>query len=153
MGPSEIEKGQKEDLEIRTILQWKTVLTERPEWKEVRVKNQAVKALWQQWDRFSVRPGVLVREQRVPWSPKPIFQWVMHLALRTPVLKGMHNQRLCGHLAITKTLSPLKARMYWPGIANMSLTGVPDVTDAWAGSQELSNRTMDMWRLGLLNTF
>jgi len=112
----ELAEKQQQDPDIKVLLEWKKKWTEKPEWKEVRVKSQTVKTLWQQWDRLDVHKGLLRRKQKVDWREEPLSQWVVPLRMRPAIMKELHNQKFSGHLGITKTVNRVKARMYWPGM-------------------------------------
>ena len=70
----ELAEKQKQDPDIRVLLEWKKELTQRPEWKEVRVKSQTVKTLWQPWDILDIHEGLLRRKQKVDWKEEPLNQ-------------------------------------------------------------------------------
>ena len=117
---------QKKDRDLSIVIEWKNAMNKRPDWKDVRIKSQMVKTLWQQWDKLMLQDGVLMRFQDVEWRKEPLKQWIIPLNMRKEVLREIHNQKFCGHLGITKSLHRLKQKMYWPGM-------VQDVTNWCVG--------------------
>jgi len=58
-----------------------------------------------------------VRHARREETRKEVLQIVLPAPLRENVLHNLHDLRIVGHLGIQRTISRVKSRFYWPGLA------------------------------------
>ena len=79
------------------------------------LKNKPVKTYWSQWDRLSLRNGVLCRRWESEAGDEVRWQFVIPSNLRNDILHELHTRETAGHLGVNKTLERVKERFYWPG--------------------------------------
>lgn len=78
------------------------------------VKNQGydLRKLYDQYDRCSLRDGVVYRR----WKPSNKAEWqqqvVLPTSMRKDALQSLHDE--CGHFSFKKTLNRIRERCYWP---------------------------------------
>ena len=72
----------------------------------------------QLWDQLVVKDELLWRLFENNDGPEYIYQLVIPSALKSEVLRDIHEGILGGHLGIDKCLGKLKERFYWPGQYN-----------------------------------
>ena len=68
--------------------------------------------LVQQWDRITLREGVLYRHIRWPGEGRDVHQLLLPQCLQTEVLKSLHDDH--GHQGVERTLSLVRQRCFWP---------------------------------------
>ena len=69
-----------------------------------------------EWDKLCLRDGVLHRLRQDPDTGKEIYQLVLPESERQMALKGLHDD--VGHLGRDRTLQLVRARFYWPRMAD-----------------------------------
>ena len=69
-----------------------------------------------EWDKLCLREGVLHRKRQDPDSGKEAYQLVLPESEREKALKGLHND--VGHLGRDRTLQLVRARFFWPKMAD-----------------------------------
>ncbi len=106
---------QKNDPDIREVLQEKKAIKDKPGWDEVAAWSATAKALWQQWDRLEVRNGVLFRRFEFLDCRPSVLQVIVPYKLRRQVFKAVHGGMTGGHMGRTRTMQQLQFRAYWPG--------------------------------------
>ena len=79
------------------------------------MENKAIKTYWSQWDRLSLRSGVLCRRWESETGDEVRWQFVIPSNLRKDILHELHTKETAGHLGVNKTLERVKDRFHWPG--------------------------------------
>lgn len=98
-GRSQITEAQRQDPEIRIILQLmheSTNKVNKPPWQEVASCNVAVKTYWGQWQTLKVHDGKLYRYLDGETSEPGRWQLVVPQSLRKEVLEQVHGSPTCG---------------------------------------------------------
>ena len=88
---------------------------EKPDWKDVELLSVTSKTLWHEWDRLSLRDGLLYRK----WTPvcgaaDIIWQIVLPEVYRADFIRATHTGMTGGHLGRSKTEEQVRRRAYWP---------------------------------------
>ena len=104
---------QLKDQAIQTVMEW-LKQGQRPIWSEVKQQERRIRALWIQWGRLCLQDGLLYRTSGKDATETRV---VLPLRLVTMVLDELHSQKFGGHLGVDKTLGRIKARFYWPFMA------------------------------------
>ena len=112
----DMQQAQRDDPDIGPVMQWRGAAAEKPAWGEVRMRSQAVKTMWQQWDRLAIEDGLLIRHKQHPRKPQPRRQIVLPLNLRTKVFDQVHGNPVTSHMGVTRTVERVQEKFYWPGM-------------------------------------
>ena len=112
---SDFRTSQLADDDLRKVITWKESGSSRPPWEKVSIENKSIKASWSQWERLSLRDGVLYRRWESEAGDEVRWQLVIPSSLRKDVLHKLHTKETAGHLGIKKTLGRVKERFFWPG--------------------------------------
>ena len=112
---NDLRASQIADDDLKKIITWKESCHSRPAWKDVSIENKPVKTYWSQWDRLSLRNGVLCRRWESEAGDEVRWQFVIPSNLRNDILHELHTRETAGHLGVNKTLERVKERFYWPG--------------------------------------
>ncbi|KAK3106230.1 hypothetical protein FSP39_015710 [Pinctada imbricata] len=104
---------QREDKEISTVRRW-IEEKHKPTQNELSSAGPMIKALWSQRDMLVITNDLLYRN----WSDHKgkTLQAIVPFKERRKVLDLSHDHKTAGHLGITKTLSKIRQRYYWPGL-------------------------------------
>ena len=111
---SDLRACQVADDDLGKIIAWKKSCPSHPAWKDVSTENKSIKTYWSQWERLSLRNGVLCRQWESEAGDEVRWQLVMPSSLRNDVLQELHTEETAGHLGVNKTLGRVKERFYWP---------------------------------------
>ena len=112
---SDFRTSQLADDDLRKVITWKESGSSRPPWEKVSIENKSIKAFWSQWERLSLRDGVLYRRWESEARDEVRWQLVIPSSLRKDVLHKLHSKETAGHLGIKKTLGRVTERFFWPG--------------------------------------
>ena len=77
--------------------------------------SPTVKSYWAQWDRLSLREGVLYRQWESASGDKEHWQLIVPQSLKDDVLRQVHDSPTAAHLGKKKTLGRLRERFFWSG--------------------------------------
>lgn len=88
----------------------------RPGPEERRQMTKAALTLLRQWDRLRELDGMLYRRVHCPNGKEEVLQLVLPAALRSEVLRQLHQQH--GHQGRERTLELVRQRCYWPGLSS-----------------------------------
>ena len=77
--------------------------------------SQGVKPYLREWDKLLMRNGVLYRARIDPDTGKKVYQLVLPVSERGRAMEGLHDD--LGHLGRDRTLDLLRARFFWPRMA------------------------------------
>ena len=106
--------AQREDSEIKFVIELKRKFSKKPDWKEVELQSSAVKSLWHEFDRLDFHNDILCRK----WTPvvgsTDVWQIIMPRQLRSDFVKEVHQGITGGHLGRSKTEEQVKRRAFWP---------------------------------------
>ena len=81
-----------------------------------RVCDVEVKPYLREWEKLSLVDGVLYRRRTDPDSTDTVYQLVLPVSERDVVLRGLHDE--VGHLGVERTLQLVRARYFWPKMAD-----------------------------------
>ena len=112
---TELQKSQREDPDIGTILQAKLSNT-RPTSQEMVAKSPAARHYWVLWDTLEVHRDVLFKRFRKQDGTAEYFQLVVPQSLKEDILFQMHNSVISGHLGCKKTKARVLQKFYWFGL-------------------------------------
>ena len=88
-----------------------------PTWDEIAPLPEHAKILWRQWQRLSLRDGILIRRFDESNGRRCFWQLVLPKQMRTEFLSAIHAGVGGGHFGRHRTELAVKARAYWPGWA------------------------------------
>eukprot|EP00731_Ephydatia_muelleri_P006907 Em0003g1155a len=112
----EILNNQREDQDLKTVIEAKMTQTHPPNPKPKTGQCLEQRRLLQLWDHLLLRNGLLYCKCIDRKHPSRVqYQLVVPPKLRSQVLKEIHEGAMGGHLGEEKTLQKLKDRFYWPG--------------------------------------
>ena len=116
LSAEEILNNQREDQDLKTIIEAKMTQTHPPNPKPKTGQCLEQRRLLQLWDHLLLRNGLLYCKCIDRKHPSRVqYQLVVPPKLRSQVLKEIHEGAMGGHLGEEKTLQKLKDRFYWPG--------------------------------------
>ena len=75
-----------------------------------------IRSLWSQWNILVLENDILYRKYTEEDKNSSILQAVVPTTERRMVLKFCHDLETAGHLGVTKTLSRIRQKYYWPGL-------------------------------------
>ena len=112
--PAQIAAAQRADRALAPVI---TALEagQKPSKDERKTYREETLSLVSQWERLSLRDGLLYRRYEPPTPLPPIWQLVLPAELRKEVLHQLHDLRVTGHLGIRRTVHRLQQRFHWPG--------------------------------------
>jgi hypothetical protein len=108
---------QRVDPDISKIIDLMERDTAPPTWDEVASQSESAKSLWRQWQRLTLKEGVLVRRFEEANGRNNFWQVVIPRQLRAKFLSAVHAGVAGGHFGRHRTELAVKARAYWPGWA------------------------------------
>ena len=77
----------------------------------------ALKSLWSQFPCLELRDGLLVRRvENADKDTDVIYQALVPRNIRRTILNCCHDIKTSGHLGVSKTISRVKQKFYWPGL-------------------------------------
>ncbi|KAL5475730.1 hypothetical protein EMCRGX_G025580 [Ephydatia muelleri] len=116
LSAEEILNNQREDQDLKTIIEAKMTQTRPPNPKPKTGQCLEQRRLLQLWDHLLLRNGLLYHKCIDRKHPSRVqYQLEVPPKLRSQVLKEIHEGAMGGHLGEEKTLQKLKDRFYWPG--------------------------------------
>ena len=74
-----------------------------------------LKIYLKEWDKLCLKKGVLYRKRKDAESQEEVVQLVLPESERARALKGLHDD--IGHLGRDRTLNLVRARFFWPKMA------------------------------------
>jgi hypothetical protein len=108
----ELKEMQLEDEYISLVRNWVQDST-RPAFEVISNCSSTVKNLWAQFNHLSFINDKLVRKCILP-DKTETYQLVVPTSLRRKIFQHLHQYRVGGHLGVSKTISSLRQRFYWP---------------------------------------
>lgn len=108
---------QVENRDISLVKSW-LENGEKPKLQSIASESWFLKSLVNQWDRLDIHNKLQVRKWDVLGTNYVQWQATVPLAHRKWVLKYAHHIKASSHLGITKTLSRIRQKYYWPGLQN-----------------------------------
>lgn len=106
---------QEQDKDISVVKSW-LENNKRPVFEDIRSKGYFLRSLWSQWNRLTLRNGIVCRCWTVLETNEELLQQVIPLFERRNILRHCHDDRTSGHLGVHKTLARVRQRYYWPGL-------------------------------------
>ncbi|KRZ56548.1 Transposon Ty3-G Gag-Pol polyprotein [Trichinella nativa] len=106
-----IKKWRESDKDLQQIREWSTQRT----WPQVAPEGtRLLRSLWSQRERIVVHEGTICRKLETPDTGESRLLEVI-LKQRIPeILAAVHNRQSGAHLGVSKTLTMLRQRYYWP---------------------------------------
>ena len=109
-------------------------INKRPQFNDISSYGYALKSLWSQFPCLELRDGLLVRRvENVDKDTDVIYQALVPRNIRRTILNCCHDIKTSGHLGVSKTISRVKQKFYWPGLQS-------DVRSYIAGCEACSKR-------------
>ena len=108
----EILELQQSDSDISPVLRWLSNGTDRPDESLVVMGSAETQSLVAQWDRLSVKNGVLIHHGGLIGFELP--RYVAPKCIRLEILHLAHDNVLSGHCGINRTRERVRTRWYWP---------------------------------------
>ena len=112
----DIRIAQQEDTALGRVYEW-IQKSEKPSTQDLATCDEEVKTLISRRRYLKIKDGVLVRAATEIGTGRAVYQTVLPRTLRASVLHHLHDLRVVGHLGIQRTISRVKQRFYWPGLA------------------------------------
>lgn len=110
---NDIKRAQREDLDIRQIVDWKLISQSKPDWTQLSSESRAVKTYWGLWDVLVLKDGVLYRRWESLSGDESVLKLVVPRGLRKEIMSQLHDNS--GHLGVKKTQKRVQDRFYWAG--------------------------------------
>ncbi|KRZ03458.1 Transposon Ty3-G Gag-Pol polyprotein [Trichinella pseudospiralis] len=107
--------AQQADPEIQLLRQWVTCgpwPTQCPH-----EYSRDLKMMWQQGPIWIVQEDLICRHRDGLTAEEGATQVLVPRALRSEIMRSLHNSRYAGHLGERRTLSRTRSRFYWPGMS------------------------------------
>ncbi|XP_060568984.1 uncharacterized protein LOC132727472 [Ruditapes philippinarum] len=109
----ELLEFQKQDPDIRIILDFKLKSKDKPSKHIIAQYNTNVRTFWTLWESLIVKNNLLWREHE-----NQTLRLVLPQKLRTDVFNHLHTNRIAGHLGRDRTIASIKKRFYWPNFTS-----------------------------------
>ncbi len=106
-------KEQHSDPDIRRIVEL-VHATHKPTNRQLARETPYVRRVLREWDSLVIRDGILYRQ--ILSGPEQTFQLVLPIKYKTTILKALHDDS--GHQGRDRTVSLVRARFFWPGLAD-----------------------------------
>ena len=124
---------QADDDELAVVRSW-VQANKRPEFAVIAAEGYILKSLWNQFPCLELHDDLLVRRQENLDEDNVVtFQVIVPKKARRSILYACHDMKTSGHLGVTKTVSKIKQKFYWPGLQS-------DVRSYIAGCDACSKR-------------
>ena len=124
---------QADDDELAVVRSW-VQANKRPEFAVIAAEGYILKSLWNQFPCLELHDNLLVRRQENLDEDNVVtFQVIVPKKARRSILYACHDMKTSGHLGVTKTVSKIKQKFYWPGLQS-------DVRSYIAGCDACSKR-------------
>ena len=112
-GDTLLEEAQKEDPDLRPIVEWLEAGVSHPSEEEISAESPAARFYCKQWDTLRLDNGVLVKRWTSTDGGTSHWLTVIPRSMRLELVREMHGGVTSGHLGVRKTLSRLRQRFYW----------------------------------------
>lgn len=109
----EIKKWQEEDRNMAKVMKWIQEDT-RPAWLDIAAEDAELKVMWSVWKQLESKNGVLYRQRTFRTSQYMVM--VAPHRMREVIFQQLHDNRLAGHLGVSRTNSNIRKRFWWPGM-------------------------------------
>jgi transposase InsO family protein len=106
---------QRADPGLSKIIEFMERGSTPPSWDEIAPLPESAKSLWRQWQRLSLREGVLMRRFEEADGRRSFEQLIIPRQMRAEFLSSVHSGVAGGHFGRHRTELAVKARAYWPG--------------------------------------
>ena len=124
---------QADDDELAVVRSWMQA-NKRPEFAVIAAEGYILKSLWNQFQCLELHDDLLVRRQENLDEDNVVtFQVIVPKKARRSILYACHDMKTSGPLGVTKTVSKIKQKFYWPGLQS-------DVRSYIAGCDACSKR-------------
>ncbi len=127
-----LEPLQADDDELAMVRSW-VQNGKRPEFNAIAPEGYALKCLWSQFPCLELQDGLLVRRLENVDANSVVYQAIVPRKTRRIILNSCHDLKTSGHLGVSKTISKVKQKFYWPGVQT-------DVRSYVAGCETCSKR-------------
>ncbi|KAL7878823.1 hypothetical protein AOLI_G00097970 [Acnodon oligacanthus] len=112
--PDDMRKNQEADGTLCTVRAWMEVGRHRPHLGSLKGRSAAVRKLWHEFPKLSLRNGILCRKFKCSLHTMPVYQVVLPDVLILTALKALHGNEFNGHLGADHTLQRAQRICYWP---------------------------------------
>ena len=104
---------QKNDAMIKLVKSW-VMEGKKPCYSTISSEGRVLKSLWSQFELLKVYKDILYRQWVDHKGTK--LQAVVPSSERRTVLAQYHDNQPSGHLGVSKTVTKIRQRYYWPGL-------------------------------------
>jgi len=108
-------EAQTADSDIGPIINLLQFSDDKPPWNHVASCSEAMKILWNQWERLILREDVLYRKYYNVRGEVECYQLVVPFNQRSKFIELAHSGVTGGHLGRRRTEDQVRRRAYWPG--------------------------------------
>jgi len=113
----ELSNWQREDPDLNDIMNMLAESPTRPAKERIGDYTRMFKLYWAMWDELELSQGILYRRKPRNKGRSSRLVCVAPVKLRKMILEHVHNTKLAGHLAVTKTLYRVRQAFFWMGMA------------------------------------
>lgn len=117
LGNKDLQDAQVADGTMSWLMNAKRQGKERPLRKDNVHMAPACKTYWSYWDQLEIRDGVLHQRWETVDGRSIRWRLVVPERYRCEFISELHGGKLGGHLGLKKTLSCVRQRYYWSGMA------------------------------------
>ena len=126
-------KSASTEKELAIVRSW-VQENKRPGFNVISSEGYALKSLLNQFSCLELHDNLLVqRQENVDKDNVVIYQVIVPRKARRSILYACHDMKTSGHLGVSKTVSKIKQKFYWPGLQS-------DVRSYIAGCETCSKR-------------
>jgi hypothetical protein len=104
---------QQKDSSLKRLIDNLVESKEQPEVGDIALWSSENKRYWGQWESLKVMGGVLYRKFETNDGRGYFWQVIMPASLRHNFLRRVHEDKMTGHLGMTKTKQRVQMRAYW----------------------------------------
>ena len=111
----EMSKAYAKDEELAEIVRMMKLSSERPPLQEVISRSAATKGYWNQWERLTLKGGLLYRRWRPMGKHPEVLQLVPPMSYRRIVIEKSHEGLTNCHSGLRRTKARVQKKAYWMG--------------------------------------
>ena len=148
--PIDLKNLQTDDDELAIVSSWVQV-NKRPGFYVISAAGYALKSLWNQFSCLELHDSLLVRRhENVDKDNVVIYQVIVPRKARLSILYACHDMKTSGHLGVSKTVSKIKQKFYWPGLQSdvRSYIAGCETCSKWKGPIPTKHAPMQIVRSG-----
>jgi hypothetical protein len=113
---SNVAKIQREDAQLRWIIQLKENHQTRPTWESIALQSESNKHYWSMWDQIELRNNVLCQRYESEDGRSVQVKTVLPQVLHKEMFNQLHAVNTAAHLGSLKTYEKIKRRFYYKNL-------------------------------------